>query len=114
MEEATAVLDTVLVFVKLGVPGKKLDELESSSGNIQQKWQSMIEIRLQTELHVINAFGFESSQHGMFAYRQTMAQLMQRAPAGALEELQSVMCCCHMFDVSPYILSQRFGRYCFR
>ena len=38
----------------------------------------MMEIRLHCELHVINAFGYEASEMGMMAYRQTMAALLQR------------------------------------
>jgi hypothetical protein len=88
LEEAKGILDSVLIFLKLGVPGKKLDELKDSSTNVQEKWQSMIEVRLHTELHVINAFGYESSQHGMMAYRQTMANLMQTSPPSDLQILQ--------------------------
>lgn len=94
MIEATSILDTVLVFVKHGIPGKKLDEFEASGGNIQEKWQSMVELRLQTELHVINAFGFESGQHGLFAYRQVMGNLMKNSSPQDLQELVSV--CIHI------------------
>ena len=89
-DEAIAVLKSVLSFLNLGVPGKKLEEIGRGSSNVQTKWQSMMEVRLQTELHVVNAFGFESSQMGMMAYRQTMAHLMQRSSPEDLAEIQAV------------------------
>ena len=39
---------------------------------------------------MINAFGYESSQMGMMAYRQTMARLMQESSPSDLETIQSV------------------------
>eukprot|EP00622_Pseudochattonella_farcimen_P001725 FR736492.1.p1 GENE.FR736492.1~~FR736492.1.p1 ORF type:complete len:177 (+),score=12.05 FR736492.1:288-818(+) len=39
----------------------------------------MMEIRLRTELHVITAFGYEASEVGMMAYRQTVGALGQRS-----------------------------------
>lgn len=89
-DEAIAVLKSVLSFLNLGVPGKKLEEIGRGSSNVQTKWQSMMEVRLQTELHVVNAFGFESSQMGMMAYRQTMAHLMQRSSPEDLAEIQAL------------------------
>jgi len=90
-EEAVAILESVLSFIRLGLPGRRLDEIRAQEGpGVQAKWQSMMEIRLQTELHTINAFGFEASQMGMLAYRQTMSALMQRAGASDLDKLQGV------------------------
>jgi len=71
----------------------------------------MLEVRLQTELFVIQAYGFgiecyqsrllsfyfflinssqESSEMGMMAYRQTMSGLMQRMTPKELEPIQTV------------------------
>ena len=92
MEEAEAVLGTTKTFIELGLPGRKLDEIrdESTGENVQSKWQRMMEIRLRCELHVINAFGYEASEMGMMAYRQTMSALLQRTLPQDMARIQGV------------------------
>jgi len=90
-EQARAVMDTTLTFIRIGLSGRKLDALQGETAlNVQAKWQKMMEVRLTTELHVINAFGYESSEMGMMAYRQTMHQLMQTTRPADLLALQKI------------------------
>ena len=87
--EALGVLESTLCFIRLGLPGRKLDELhQDSTMTVQEKWESMMQVRVQTELHVIAAFGYECNQMGMLAYRQTMAQLLQSSSSAERDNIQ--------------------------
>jgi hypothetical protein len=50
----------------------------------------MLEIRLGTEFHVIQAFGFEPSEIGMLAYRQTMSALLRTSTKENFESIQGL------------------------
>jgi len=64
----------------------------------------MLEVRMMTELHVISAFGYETSHMGLMAFRQTMGALMQSLQGA---ELQSI----HKLDQAIWytILERSFG-----
>ena len=42
------VVQSVETFLRLGIPGRRLEDLKGQSLPVQEKWQGMIEIRLQT------------------------------------------------------------------
>lgn len=88
LEEAASVLDMVRTFIKIGMPGRLMDDLQNGDDPVEQKWMTMTELRLRTELHVINGFGFEPGEMGMMAYRQTINNLMQTVKPDDLAVLQ--------------------------
>ena len=91
LDESLGVLESTLTFIRLGLPGRKLDELHTDPrATVQEKWEGMMQIRVQTELHVIAAFGYEANQMGMLAYRQTMAQLLEATIPTGREAIQAL------------------------
>lgn len=91
MPEAVAILDSTFTFIRLGLPGRKLDGLkDDGDATVQEKWESMMQIRVGTELHVIAAFGYEPTSNGMLAYRQVMNRLLQDATQSEREAIQKI------------------------
>jgi len=87
-EEASVILEATNNFIKLGVQGKRLDSLKTlKDESVSTRFQAMLEVRMMTELHVIAAFGFETSQMGLMAFRQTMGALLQSTQGTELQSL---------------------------
>ena len=92
IDVALGVQDAVLMYIKHGLGGRRLDEIRNASGKIPlvTRWQHMMEAFLGTQLHVLAGLGYEPNERGMATFSQQLMILMQTLDPDTQEKLRIV------------------------
>ena len=86
-EMAEGIGDITQYYIRYGVSQQRLQKLaRDKSMTVVEKWQSMMEIFLTTQLHTIAGLGYSTSEEGLTQYAQDLADCLQNCDE-TLQEL---------------------------
>ena len=88
-EQALASSRITRDFMRHGVSGRRLDDVATAGGLVQDRWTQALQILVGAQAHVAAAFGYAATGEGIMQYRTHLAGSAAAAPPDALEELKA-------------------------
>jgi hypothetical protein len=77
---AEGILDVTQFYIRYGISNQRLRALaEEENLPVVERWQSMMEIYLTTQVHTIAGLGYPPNEQGLAMYAQHLAEVVQYA-----------------------------------
>lgn len=90
-EMAEGILDLTQFYIRFGISNQRLHALalEPSSMPVVERWQSMMEIYVATQLHVIAGLGYPPNEQGLTMFAQHLTMFIQQEADETMRELHT-------------------------
>jgi hypothetical protein len=88
VEMAAGIADATQFYIRYGISNQRLKVLAADTTlPLLQKWQTMMEIFLTTQVHVISGVGYAASEEGLTKYAMDLAECIQSTSDITMQEL---------------------------
>ena len=74
---AEGIVETTKFYCQYGISDQRFRALAKEELSVQERWQKMMEIYLQTQAHVIAGLGYEANEQGIMLYAQHLQKCLQ-------------------------------------